>query len=132
MSISMTEQEIREFYRRQGREPPDSLNPEKVKRQKYGNHRVQTNDGKFDSKHEEKCWQEIRLRLAAGEILGVGRQVIFGLPGGGRYVADFVVLEKDGTYKVYDAKSQATRKDKVYRLKKRQMQECNGVEIIEI
>ena len=132
MSIVLTEKEVREYYRRQGREPPVSLTKEKGKRTKYGNHKVQTEDGKFDSKHEEKCWQEFKLKLSAGEILGVARQVVFGLPGGIRYVADFVTFEKDGTFRVYDAKSPATKKDKVYRIKKKQMQEVNGIEIIEI
>ena len=59
-------------------------------------------------------------------------QVPFLLPGGVKYIADFVVLEKDGTYTVMDAKSEATRKDKTYRLKKRLMRECLGLEIVEV
>ena len=47
-------------------------------------------------------------------------------------LADFVTLEPDGTFTVYDAKSAATARDKVYRLKKRQMQACNHIEIREV
>ena len=49
-----------------------------------------------------------------------------------KYRADFVVLRNDGRYDVVDAKSDATRKDKVYRLKKRQMKEVLGIEIVEV
>ena len=59
-------------------------------------------------------------------------QVVFELPGGIKYIADFVTLEPDGTYRVWDAKSAATARDKVYRLKKRLMRECLGLEITEI
>lgn len=49
-----------------------------------------------------------------------------------KYIADFVTQEADGTYTVYDAKSEATRKDKTYRLKRRQMKNCLGIEIQEV
>lgn len=132
MSIVLSEKEVAEYYRRQGREPPAIIKPKSNRRTKYGNKRIETVEGYFDSKHEEKCWQEIKGRLMAGEILGVGRQVWFSLPGGIKYIADFVTLEKDGSYNVYDAKSPATKKDKAYRIKRKQMKECNGIEIIEI
>jgi hypothetical protein len=70
--------------------------------------------------------------LKAGEIRGVFRQHPFLLPGGVVYRADFVVLDNDGTWHVEDAKSVATARDKVYRLKKRQMRECLGIEIKEV
>ena len=54
------------------------------------------------------------------------------LPGGVKYIADFVTLELDGSFTVWDAKSSATARDKVYRLKKRQMRECLHIEIREV
>ncbi|MCE5342571.1 MAG: DUF1064 domain-containing protein, partial [Eubacteriales bacterium] len=63
---------------------------------------------------------------------GVMTQVRFGVPGGVTYIADFVTLETDGTYRVLDAKSEATKRDKVYRLKKRLMKECLGIVIQEV
>jgi hypothetical protein len=33
---------------------------------------------------------------------------------------------------VLDAKSEATRKDKTYRLKRRQRKECLGIQIVEV
>ena len=49
-----------------------------------------------------------------------------------KYIADFVTLELDGYFTVWDAKSSATARDKVYRLKKRQMRECLHIEIREV
>lgn len=101
---------------------------EEPKRAKYGNVR----EGGFDSRHEKRCYEALRARALGGEFLGLARQVPFWLPGGVKYVADFVTLNKDGGFTVYDAKSEATRTDKVYRIKRRQMRECLGIEIVEI
>ena len=72
------------------------------------------------------------FRLKAGDIRGWIPQVEFALPGGVKYRADFVVLRNDGRYDVVDAKSDATRKDKTYRIKRRQMKEVLGMEIVEV
>lgn len=63
---------------------------------------------------------------------GVICQQTFLLPGGVKYVADFIALKRDGTYDVIDAKSEGTRKDKVYQIKRKQMRACLGIEIVEI
>ena len=99
---------------------------------KYGNEKVCRGGKRFDSKHEAAVYEELRLRCMAGEYLGLGLQVAFYLPGGIKYLADFVAITKDGGIEVMDAKSEATRRDKVYRLKKRLMKECLGLEIIEV
>jgi len=108
------------------------LAPTEKRSSKYGNTPTESGGRRFDSKHEEKVYQNLRLRALAGEFIGLGMQVIFYLPGGVKYIADFVTLGKDGTYTVYDAKSEATRKDKTYRLKKRLMRECLGIVIEEV
>ena len=56
----------------------------------------------------------------------------FLLPGGVKYVADFVTLNTDGTWSVLDAKSEATSRDKAYRIKRKLMRECLGIEIEEV
>lgn len=99
---------------------------------KYGNEKVCRGGKRFDSKHEAAVYEELRLRCMAGEYLGLGLQVAFYLPGGIKYLADFVAITKDGGIEVMDAKSEATRRDKVYRLKKRLMKECLGLEIREV
>ena len=117
--------------------PLDSLRDapppgEALRGAKYGNEKVCRGGKRFDSKHEAAVYEELRLRCMAGEYLGLGLQVAFYLPGGIKYLADFVAITKGGGIEVMDAKSEATRRDKVYRLKKRLMKECLGLEIIEV
>ena len=120
--------------------PPDGSgssgsSEEKPKRQKYGNHRV-TVDGKtFDSKHEARIYAELMARVKSGELRCVCRQVRFDLLDAQRleYVADFVTIGPDLKIEgVYDAKSEATRKDKVYIIKRKLMKEKWGIEIREV
>ena len=109
-------------------ETPDA----KCARTKYGNVRACADGQEFDSKLEERVYQLFKARMLGGEYIGLARQVTFTLPGGVKYVADFVMFDANGHYEVYDAKSAATRKDKVYRIKKKQMAECLGIEVREI
>lgn len=63
----------------------------------------------------------------------VCRQVPIDLPGGIRYIADFVTIKPDMTIEaVIDAKSEATRKDRVYINKRKQVRSCWGIEIQEV
>ncbi len=106
---------------------------ERPKRSKYGNQRVEVDGIKFDSKHEATVYQELMLRARAGELKTVCRQVKFDLPGGIVYIADFVAIRPDLSIEgVYDAKSEATKKDRVYINKKKQMKACLGIEIREV
>lgn len=130
MSIRMTEDEYRAFLQRTGRVRGAEQNVEK--RSKYGNRRTEADGYSFDSKHEAAAWKELKLRMRSGEYTGVARQVRFQLPGNVEYVADFVVFCRDGTYEVLDAKSAATAKNAVYRMKKKQMRECLGIAIKEV
>lgn len=103
------------------------------KRQKYGNRRVEVDGIKFDSQHEANVYQELMLRVKAGELKTVCRQVKFDLPGGIVYIADFVTIRPDMTVEgVYDAKSEATKQNRVYINKKKQVKACWGIEIQEI
>lgn len=137
----MTPTEIVKYYERQGKPlPPDikealGLNapaPSKPVRRKYGNNPTEYKGVRYDSAKEARRAQELDLLLAAGEIVSWRGQVPFALPGGVRYYADFVILERGGRYRVEDVKSQATARDKTYRLKRRQMRECLGIEIEEV
>ena len=103
-----------------------------AKRTKYGNRRTEVDGKKFDSKHEAEVYQELMLRVRAGELRCVARQVAFDLPGGIRYIADFVTIGPDYRAEVIDAKSPATRKNRVYINKKKQMASEWGIEIREV
>ena len=103
------------------------------RRTKYGNRRVEVDGMKFDSKREADYYLTNLLILwRGGRLKLLARQVPFDLPGGIRYVADFVTVDADGNVRVIDAKSEATRKNRVYINKKRQMRAVWGIEIQEV
>lgn len=100
---------------------------------KYRNHKVEVDGMKFDSQHEADVYQELMLRVKAGELRAVLRQVPFDLPGGIRYIADFVTLSTDMRVEgVYDAKSPVTKQNRTYINKRKQMKACWGIEIREV
>lgn len=86
----------------------------------------------FASKHEAKCYSELKLREKAGEISNLALQATFPLVVNGRkvcrYLADFVYWE-DGRCVVADAKGYRTP---VYQLKKKLMLAVHGIEIKEV
>lgn len=102
------------------------------KASKYHNQRVEIDGKKFDSKHEAEVYGELMLRQRAGELKLVLRQVPFDLPGGIRYIADFVTMDHAGSIEVIDAKSEITRKNRVYINKKKQMRSEWGIEVKEV
>ena len=103
------------------------------KRSKYGNRRVEIDGMKFDSQHEVDVYRELMLRVKAGDLRTVCRQVKFDLPGGIMYIADFVTIRPDMTIEgVYDAKSEATKQNRVYINKKKQMKACWDIDILEV
>ncbi len=122
-----------------GRECPEQ--PKAPKRQKYGNTPTTDAEGiRHASKKQAARYRELGTMLKGGAISILAREVRFRLPGGIEYRADHVfmfdaeilaTLVNAGELVVEDVKSDATRKDKVYRLKKKQMKECLGIEIAE-
>ena len=143
MSLRMSEEEYAELLKRQivhdvaiAAQVPEKMLlgfPEK-KRQKYGNRKVEIDGMKFDSQHEADYYFGVLVpRVKAGELKCVCRQVPFDLPGGIRYIADFVTMRPDMSIEaVIDAKSEATRKNQVYINKKKQVKACWGIEILEV
>lgn len=128
MALRWTPEELEAYQRRRRGETPAR---EKKKPLKYRNERVSIDGMKFDSRHEAEVYSGLQLLQKAGEIRCVCRQVSFDLPGGIRYVADFVTLDNDFHAEVYDAKSEITRKDRVYINKKKQMKAIYGIDIRE-
>lgn len=105
----------------------------KAKRPKYGNRKVEIDGMKFDSQHEADVYFGTLLpSWKCGAYKLLARQVPFDLPGGIRYIADFVTVSVDGHVSVIDAKSEATRKNRVYINKKKQMKAIWGIEIMEV
>lgn len=135
MALYVSEQWLKDYCARTGQKVPTDgarQEAEHAPRKKYGNQTTEKDGRRFDSKHEAAVYELLRMECLAGKHVGLACQVAFYLPGGVKYIADFVTNEADGTYTVYDAKSEATRKDKTYRLKKRQMKNCLGIDIQEV
>lgn len=103
--------------------------------QKYRNVRTEFNGITYDSKKEANRAAELRILELGQKINDLKKQVRFALWVNRflicTYVADFVYTE-NGKQIVEDVKSPATRKLPVYRLKKKLMRACLGIEIVEV
>ena len=103
---------------------------------KYGNVKTEYGGRKYDSKHEARTAQELDMqRKATGKdkVVDIKYQVRFPLVVKKEkicvYVADFVVTYADNRVEVIDAKGVLTD---VYKLKKKLMRACLGIEIREV
>jgi len=143
MSLRWTEEDLKDYQARQKRQAlpcvpavPSGVSVadvSKPKRNKYGNRRVEVDGMKFDSQHEADIYFGTLLpSWKCGAVKLLVRQVPFDLPGGIKYIADFLTVSADGIVSVIDAKSEATRKNRVYINKKKQMRAIWGIEIKEV
>lgn len=121
----------------------DATTPKRTN--KYGNEK--TSDG-YDSKKEKRVTEEIealvRARASGFEnVSAIRKQVAFTLipiikddagkvlERSVRYVADLVLDRADGSMSVYDIKSEITRKNRAYVIKRKLMLHVHGLKIIE-
>lgn len=84
-------------------------------RHKYSATRTETDGIKFASKKEASYYVRLKQRVAAGEVVTFLRQVPFHLPGGVRYVIDFLEFRTDGTARFIDVKGVETESFKAKR-----------------
>ena len=108
---------------------------------KYKNQKIIVDNILFDSKKEANYYTKLKILKDAGKISGLRLQEKFVLQPSFKlngktyraitYVADFVYKDDKGMH-VVDVKSEATRKDKVYRLKKKMLAYKFGIEIEEV
>ena len=113
-----------------------------MRKVKYGNRKTELDGITFDSKKEARRYAELKILEMAGEISDLELQMPFVLQPAFahkgkkvqsiKYVADFVYIDNEGRKVVEDVKSPATRKDKVYQLKKKMMLYVHNIEIKEI
>lgn len=109
--------------------------PKPKRNSKYGNKRIQRDGFWFDSIHEANRWSFLKLLEKTGVIAALERQKVFELGGDPpiSYRADFAYWDiETGEFVVEDAKSSATAKDKVYRLKKSLMKSIHNINIREV
>lgn len=136
MAFHMDYDELAAYCQRTGQTNPLALD-DTPKRSKYGNHETECDGFIFDSKREADRWVELTHMARAGLITKLERQVKYVLvpkqegEQAVTYVADFV-YEQDGQTVVEDVKSEATRKDKVYIIKRKLMRYMRGIKIQEI
>ena len=96
---------------------------------KFGAKRTELDGIKFASKKEAKVYHDLDLRKRAGDVLFFLRQVPLHLPGGVRYVCDFVTFDKDGSVHFIDAKGFKTES---YKAKKRMVEALFPIQIEEL
>lgn len=103
---------------------------------KYRNRKVVYNDIVFDSQHEAEVYSELLLRQYAKEIYALDRQISFDLKVNDqlvcRYISDFTYYTHDDVFTIVDAKSEFTKKLPEYRIKKKLLKACLGLDIIEL
>jgi hypothetical protein len=75
---------------------------------KFGAVRTERAGIKFDSKAEADYHDVLQLAAQAGDLVGLMRQPVFYLPGGTRYVADFLCFWADGRVDTRDVKGMET------------------------
>lgn len=99
---------------------------------KYGNKKCEINGIKFDSKKELHRYLQLKGMQESGLISELKLQHHFTLVEAFKtvsgelvrrmeYIADFTYKDADGVFVIEDVKSEATRKDKAYCLKKKLM-----------
>lgn len=108
---------------------------------KYRNEPVEFQGEKFDSKKEATVYQQLRIRQTIGEIRDLKRQVpclLFACQRAtqilivvAKYIADFEYYEDDLRVLV-DVKSEITRKNQTYVLKKHWLEAQDGIKITEV
>lgn len=102
---------------------------------KFKNTKIEVDGIKFDSIKESKRYGTLKLLQKAGEISDLKLQVRMDILVSDKkiavYIADFTYMEK-GSYVVEDVKSDFTRKNPVYRLKKKLIEAIYNLKIKEV
>ena len=108
---------------------------------KYGNRKIEVDGMIFDSVKEASYYQDLKFLEQIGRIKNLQRQVKYELIPAQKgkirnersvsYIADFV-YEENGETMVDDVKSEITRKDHAYIIKRKLMKWVHGIEVREI
>lgn len=104
--MNWTQEQYEEYLKKHGK----VVNKPKEKKQKYSNKGIWYDGLFFRSQLECKRYCQLKILFNAGEIAGYVLQPQFVLQEGNEankaitYSADFLILNKDGTYEVEDTK----------------------------
>lgn len=112
-----------------GKEPKKIKDTKKPKKSKYRNKRIKYDGYIFDSIKEANFYKLLKTMKKQGKIKDFSLQPRFLLQEGFKkgdkkyqpiyYVADFKVLENDGSIKIIDVKSSKSNLTPVYKIKKK-------------
>lgn len=108
---------------------PNAPGEEKPKKSKYNAKRTPYNGRVYDSKKEAEHAALLDTLVLGNQIVKWFPQVRFPLPGHCVYVADFLIIHKDGTWTVEDTKGVKTD---VYKLKAKLFLDTYGQAIREV
>lgn len=87
---------------------------------------VAEDGNRFASTLEWKYFKHLELLVKSGEVLFFLKQVPFHLPGGTKYVTDYLLFMSDGSVRVVDVKGVETD---TFKLKKKMVEDLYPVEI---
>lgn len=109
-----------------------------AKRSKYGNRRSGSDDSQLEKKYAAQLeWARVHPE-AAHRVVNVERKTRYLLipkQEGERavhYEADFVVTYADGRIEVVDTKSEPTRKNRLYVVKRKLMLDRHNIRLVEV
>lgn len=88
-------------------------------RHKFNAVRCESDGVKFASKAEKSFYLKLKILQNAGEVLFFLMQVPLRLPGGTRYICDFVIFDSAGEVRFVDVKGMETD---VFKIKKREIE----------
>lgn len=127
MKENWTIEEFREFQKT-GKKPGTESSP-RPKRSKYGAQKTVSDEIVFDSKKEAARYQQLQFMVKLKLIGPVILQYPFELPGGIKYVCDFLYLDyQKMEFIIEDSKGMRTPE---YKLKKKLFEETYGLKITE-
>ena len=101
----------------------------KEKKSKYGAKKTSIDGHTFDSQKEANYYEQLKLRLKAGEIRGFCLQPIFILAPNLKYKSDFIIFNNDGTSEIIDVKGFKTKE---YQVKKKVFEDKFNLKIWEV
>lgn len=102
--------------------------PAQPRTSKFNNHPTTVDGIRFASKKEARYYEQLLIRQKTGEVSHFLMQVPFRLPGGTKYVLDFLVFFTDAGRPVehVDVKGKQTKE---FRIKKREIEKQYPIEI---
>ena len=133
MNIGISESELRRRFPdatiRSARAPDTVVRAPRPRRQKYNAQPTVVDGVRFASKKEARRYSELKLLMQSGEVRWFAIQPQFVLEGGVKYVADFLILWRDGSVTVEDTEGVRTP---AYRDKKKQVKARYGIDVVEV